>query len=107
MDINARPIIAYIGGVLVSNKKSGSVYDYSQSKYIHVNGDISSKKVNVYDYNRRCYVSGNRSSSEFSLYDYGNRNYITLKVNGSNFEGFCYKTSKHQNITVHQLVVIQ
>ena len=59
MKPNHRACIAYIAGCLIANKKSSAVYDYSQSKYINLSGDVSAQSVNIYDYDQGCYLSGN------------------------------------------------
>lgn len=95
MKPNPRACIAYIAGCLIANKKSSHVYDYFQSKYISIGGDIDRQTVNVFDYEQGCYLSGEGNDGRYSLFHYGDGNYIDLEIMGNNFEGYDYETGSH------------
>lgn len=90
MHPNTRACTAYVAIRLISGSRGSAVYDYSQSKYISIDGDIDQSQINIYDYGRGCYFGGNGSPVKFDLYDYGGGHYIELKINGSHFEGYDY-----------------
>lgn len=47
MNNSTRAAVAYIGPRLVSGLRKSSVYDYTQSKHINIDGDVSTVNVNV------------------------------------------------------------
>ena len=98
MKPNPRACIAYIAGCLIANKKSSAVYDYSQSKYINIGGNLSQQRVNVYDYDQGCHLSGNGNNGNYSLYHYGDSHHISLEVKGRNGDTFQWESQWKINI---------
>lgn len=97
-----RKIIAFIAARLLTTKKSGAVYDFQSSSFTHVSGDITEKKVNVYDHDRGCHLGGNLSGKQFSLYDFGDSSHINLELeNNGKFKGYDFGTSSHFSGTVN------
>ena len=95
MNSGTRACIAYIAAEL-NGSNSSSVFDYEQSKYINISGDVNSTNVNIFDYGRGCYVTGSPSN----LFDYGVGAYIQLNISGSQFSGFDYHSGNHFNGSV-------
>ena len=98
MKPNSRACIAYIAGCLIVKKKSSAVYDYYQSKYISISGNMDRKTVDVFDYDQGCYLSGEGNNGSYSLFHYGDGNYIDLEISGNNFEGYDYETKSHHKL---------
>lgn len=88
--------IAYIAGRIVSGQQASAVYDYTASGYFQLSGDVSSSRVNVYDYGRGCHLSGTPPS----LYDYGTASYFDLKVEGPKVKGYDYASRTYYEATV-------
>lgn len=91
-----RAAIAAITTAICSHKTIGSVYTYSQSKYISFSGSASNDNVSIFDHSRGIHITG----SGTSLYDYGTSKHITLQINGNQFSGYDYKSGKHFSGTV-------
>jgi hypothetical protein len=91
MDPNTRACVAYVAARLLSGRKSSSIYDYSQSRHISIDGDVTQRNVGVYDYDRGCHFSGQPPS----FYDYGRGAHVTLDVKGKNFSGYDYGDGHH------------
>jgi hypothetical protein len=91
INTHTRRAVAYIAGRLVSSRKSSSIYDYDEGRYVNMSGNLTGKSVSAYDYDQRCYISG----SSTSLYHYGNRAHLTLKLNVTKFSGYDYDSGKH------------
>ncbi|ACU61822.1 hypothetical protein [Chitinophaga pinensis] len=101
-----RKIIAFIAARLLTDKKSGSVYDFQTSKFTFVSGEINDKKVNVYDHDRHCYLSGTSSGKQFSLYDFGDNNYTNLELKSKQkFEGYDFGTNSYFSGTVNKSMI--
>lgn len=97
MDDTTRRTIAYIGGRLISGKRSSAIYDYSGGGYTSIDGSVTSSNVDVYDYGRSCHVSG----SGGSLYDYGRGCHVDLKAkDATRFSGYDYGSSSYFEGTV-------
>ena len=95
MKPNVRACVAYVAGRLISKKSASSVYDYSQSKHVSVDGTVQTSNVDVDDYDRGCHFGGSGNGKSFDLYDYGDSHHVELTVNGRNFEGYDYGSSCH------------
>lgn len=95
MKSNTRACIACIAGCIILNKKSLSVYDYSQRKYVNISGNVDNQCVNIYDYEQMCHISGNSNGVGFSLYHYGDSHHIDIKIDGNGFNGYDYGSSAH------------
>jgi hypothetical protein len=96
MNNGTRACIAYIAGCIISRQSSSHIYDYSQSRYINIGGNITENNVGIYDYDRGCHFSGTLPS----LYDYGRNAHLQLKINGNQFSGYDYGDGHHFSGTV-------
>ena len=101
MKEHVRAAIAYVAGKLISGSESGSVFDYSTSRYTQFSGTVSAENVSIYDYGQSCYISG----APQSLYHYGDGHYVSLTIEGQTFTGFDYGTSAHfsGNVSVRNI----
>lgn len=104
MHPNTRACVAYVATKLISRVSSSPVYDYSESRYISISGDVSEAQVSIYDYERGCHFSGTPSS----LFDYGRGAHVSLSINGSQFSGYDYGDKHHfsgsvngSSVTIH------
>jgi hypothetical protein len=90
MQAELRRAVAYIGGRMISDSTATSVYDYDAGSYFSIDGEVSTTRVNVYDYSRSCYLDGNPPS----LYDYGQSQFFDLELKGGQkFSGYDYGSS--------------
>jgi len=101
MNPNTRACIAAAVGRLISGSASTSVYDYSRSEHIIINGSISEGIVRLYDNDRQCHFSGSGSNGDYDLYDHGNQAHVKLQIIGGEFRGYDYATKRHFSGTVH------
>jgi hypothetical protein len=92
---DVRDIIAFIVGKYISEKKTSSIYSYEKNSYIQISGDVTERKINVFDYRIKNYLAGNGNNNKFSLYHYEYKKYIDLSFKNNNFEGFDYDSRKH------------
>ncbi len=97
MTSNTRACIALIAASICNDQNYSSIYDYTQSKHLNINGNADSNHVSIYDYDRGCYVQG----SPESLYDYGNNAHIQLNINNQQFSGYDYHTSSNYSGNVN------
>lgn len=95
MKPHTKRAVAYIAGRLISDNKSSSIYDYSQSQHFNFSSWVCSDRVSTYDYAIGCHISGNGSSGSFSIYHYGNSAHISLRIDGNRFKGYDYHTNNH------------
>jgi hypothetical protein len=93
---NTRACVAFVAARLISGLGSSSVYDYSQSRHISIDGSVDQNQVSVYDYDRRCHFGGSPSS----LYDYGRRAHVSLDISGRSFSGYDHGDRHHFSGTV-------
>ena len=91
MKDHTRRAAAYIAGRLISGDRSGSVYDYSDSRHVSFSATLGNNNISAYDYDQSCYVTGNLPN----LYHYGNSAYLSLKIQQKRFTGYDYDTSSH------------
>jgi len=91
MKAHTRRAVAYVVGRLASNRRSSSVYDYTEARHVNMSGTVTASSVAVYDYDHSCHISG----SGTSLYHYGNRAYVSLSVTNMSFSGYDYDTRAH------------
>jgi hypothetical protein len=101
MNPNTRACVAAAAGRLISGSASTSVYDYSQSRHIIINGNISEGKIRLYDNDRQCHFTGSGSGGVYSLYDHGARAQVSLQIAEDQFRGYDYATKRHFSGTVN------
>jgi hypothetical protein len=90
MDAELRRAVAYIAGRMISGSTATSVYDYDAGSYFSIDGEVSTSRVNVFDYSRSCYLDGNPPS----LYDYGRGQFFGLELKvAQKFSGYDYGSS--------------
>ena len=87
-----RAFFASAVGCHISGIEHPSIYDYSQTKYITINGRISDNNIYLFDNDRKCYLSGHGTNYKFDLYDHGNQTHIVLDIKGNEFSG-----TEHEN----------
>jgi len=95
MNPHTRACIAYVAGRLVSNKSASSVFCYTKSKHMMIDGTVKTNNIDVFDYDRGNHFGGSGNSGKFDLFDYGESYHVELKVSGNKFEGFDYASSNH------------
>lgn len=79
MHPNTRALVAAAATSLTNGRSNvGSIYDYSQSRYIQISGTAQGGNVALYDCDRGCHFSG----SDGSLFDYGRSCHVSLQMNG-------------------------
>ncbi|MCU1624879.1 MAG: hypothetical protein JWL79_3724 [Frankiales bacterium] len=101
MNEAARRAVAYIAGRLATGKSVGAVYDYQAGGHTSMSGEVTEKRVSVFDHGVGCHVSGTRNGNRFGLYHYGNGNHINLEVkSGGTFTGYDYDSANHFDVTV-------
>ncbi len=91
----------YIAARLALRQSYSSIYDYSQRRYISVDGSVSLSEVNVYDYELKCYISGNGDGKRFDLYHYGDKKHIELNIDSGSFSGYDYASGKHFDVNIN------
>jgi hypothetical protein len=101
MDPNTRACLAAAAGRLICGRASTSVYDYAQSRHIIINGDVSERKVRLYDNDRQCYFVGSGSGGMYILYDHGAQAHVSLQIAEDQFRGYDYATKRHFSGTVN------
>jgi hypothetical protein len=72
------------------------VYDYQEGRHFNFSGEVSKRRVNVYDYAKGCFVGG----APASLYHYGDGKHIQMGGNGKQFSGYDYGSMRHFSGTV-------
>jgi len=82
-----RRAIATAAVVQISKKSVPSIYSYSGSKHIHMNGNPNGG----YDYETGSHFSFNGSG----IYHYGVGAHASLAVRGKTFSGYDYDTGSH------------
>jgi len=97
MNPNLRACIAHVAARLSGVGVNSAVYDYSQSKHIHVSGNVSATAVNVYDHDRGAHLTG----SPANLYDHGLGGHISLNLNGAQFSGYDHRSGYHYQGTIN------
>lgn len=96
-----RAALALAAIKLEKNNSVESIFDYSESKYPNISGDVNEREIKLYDYDRRTYFEGSFSGSEFSLYDYGHGEYISLKKKSNGkYEGYHYGSGSYYEIEI-------
>ena len=91
-DYNRR-VIAYIVGRLLSSRAATSVYDYATSRHHSIEGEVSDRRVNIFDHERKRLVSGNGNGQSISLFEIGGSQFIHLEFDLLEFRGFDYSTA--------------
>ncbi len=91
MQHHSRVVVALVAGSLARGKRVSSVFDYANSRSVSFSGEVTERRVSVYDYSRGCYISGTPTN----LFDYGDSSYLNFKMRERNFNGFDYKTASH------------
>ncbi len=97
MDTKLRACVAFVAARLISGRNASFIYDYSQSKYIGMEGSVKPEGVNLYDNDRCCYFAGLGNGSFFNLYDFGGQCFVELRIEGREFEGHDYQTPSNFN----------
>ncbi len=97
MHPNTRALVAAAATSLSKGRSNvGSIYDYSQSRYIQISGTVQGGNVALYDSERGCHFSG----SDGNLFDYGRSCHVSLQMNGYSFTGYDYGDGHHYSGTV-------
>ena len=91
-DYNRR-VIAYIVGRLLSSRAATSVYDYATSRHHSIEGEVSDRRVNIFDHERKRLVSGNGNGQSIALFEIGGSQFIHLEFELLEFRGFDYSTA--------------
>ena len=87
------------------NHKS-NIYDYNESAYSQISGNVNAGEAKLYDYHRSAVFEGRNTGREFNLYDYGHSEFISLKKKGiKKYEGYHYGNSSYYEITISGLTI--
>ncbi len=97
MEAHVRAVIAYVVGRLVTGKTSSAIYDYSESAFRSIDGQVMANTIDVFDYKAHCHChfGGTGNGTSFSLFHYGDRHHVDLTITGTHFEGFDYGSRGH------------
>jgi hypothetical protein len=96
MDAEIRLCIAYIAARAITRLNSSLVYDHAASRHRPIEGEVSDKKIHVFDHTRGSFVSGKSAGRRaFSIYDDRTGQRFLLKIKRKNFTGYDYHTGKH------------
>jgi len=88
MTDDLRRAVAYIVARLARSQDVSAVYDTTAGRYFQFSGEVTSSRVDVYDYSRGCHLDGTPPS----LFDGGAGAFLDLMDRGSKFEGYDYET---------------
>ena len=97
MEAFVRRRIAYIAGRIASNKLDGGIYDYQESRYFLVSGNIDNSHISIYDYASASSISGTGANGSYQLYDHGESGSISLYINNGTISGYDYMTGSPFN----------
>lgn len=100
MDPGTRVFIAATAGRLITGDERTGILDHSRSKEIDIIGDVTDKRVLLFDNDRRCNFSGIGSDGSFHLFDSGNKVGISLTIEGEKFQGFDSTSQRNFNGSV-------
>lgn len=99
MKQHQRAALALAALKLETNNSVTRIFDYSQSNFSNISGDVNKSEINLYDYDRGVYFDGKIEGDEFSLYDYGHGEFISLKkISRGKYEGYHYGSSSYYEI---------
>jgi hypothetical protein len=86
--------IAYITGRLISGKKIATLYDYSQTGYVHLSKLADNSFFKDFDEKHRDYIPGYATGCRYQ-YSLDSGQTVELSINGSSFIGHIRGTSSY------------
>jgi len=84
LDHNIYVYIAYIAGRLISGKKIATLYDYSQSGYVHLSKLADTSFIKDFDEKHKDYIPGYATGCRYQ-YSFGAGPTVELSINGNSF----------------------
>jgi hypothetical protein len=90
-----RACVAYTAGRLISQKVASMIYDYTEGKYVCLEGEINPDKIDIYDYETECNFEGECQHGVFSIYNSCCDQNIELIIKGQKFNGYDFGESCH------------
>lgn len=96
-----RAALALVVAKLEFGNHKSNIYDYHESAYSQISGNVNVGEAKLYDYQRSAVFEGRNTGREFNLYDYGHSEFISLKKKGiKKYEGYHYGNSNYYEITI-------
>ena len=96
-----RAALALVVAKLEFGNHKLNIYDYNESAYPQISGNVNTQEAKLYDYQRSAVFEGRNTGREFNLYDYGHSEFISLKKKGiKKYEGYHYGNSSYYEITI-------
>ncbi|TCB51418.1 hypothetical protein E0H80_05250 [Acinetobacter sp. ANC 4779] len=96
-----RAALALVVAKLEFGNTKSNIYDYNESVYPQISGNVNQQEAKLFDYHRSVIFEGRNTGREFNLYDYGHSEFISLKKKGvKKYEGYHYGSSSYFEITI-------
>jgi hypothetical protein len=96
VDAEIRLCIAYIAARAITRLNTSLVFDHASKKHRPIEGEVSDKKIHVFDHTRGSFITGRKAGRRaFSIYDDRTGQRFLLKLKRKNFTGYDFRTGKH------------
>ena len=90
-----RAEIAYISAAINSGRSFSAVYDYSEGRYIRVQGSVSDTNVDIYNVEMGHYVRGSLTGGKGLLFHSGEGYQVEIEVNQGRVYGYDHGSKTH------------
>lgn len=94
MRLSKRRLLSYIIGKIITGNDIVKIFDRTTFSFIKVEGEVTDKKISVYDTTRSEILIGSGDDTGISLYDFNSCKFLDLKITGKNFEGYDFETKR-------------